>query len=151
MEIKAYRIVGKNSINSAFDGEGSRIYGGRWNSKGVSVVYTSDSLALSSLETIIHLPTYDLLEDYVYFKLSLDSKMIYDSPIPTGWDERPNAPVARSIGDAWVIHNSYPAMKVPSVLVPESYNLVINIHNPDYSDIRIDAPKPLTFDSRLKK
>ncbi len=151
MEIKVYRIVGKNRIDSAFDGEGSRVYGGRWNNKGISAVYTSDSLALSSLETIIHLPTYDLLENYVYFRISLDTKMVYDSPTPVGWDERPNSSIARSIGDEWVTKNTSPAMKVPSILVPESYNFIINIHHPDYSDIRIDYPKPLIFDSRLKK
>ena len=58
MDIISYRVVKEKYLDSAFDGEGARLYGGRWNSKGVPVVYTSDSLALCSLELFVHLPSY---------------------------------------------------------------------------------------------
>ena len=75
MDIITYRIVKENHLESAFDGEGAKLYGGRWNSKGVAVAYTSDSLSLCSLEIFVHLPSYKLLKDYLYITVVFDSDL----------------------------------------------------------------------------
>jgi RES domain-containing protein len=73
MKIVSYRVVKAKYLDSAFDGEGARLYGGRWNNKGVPLVYTSNSLALCSLEIFIHLPSYKLLAEYIYITATFDS------------------------------------------------------------------------------
>ncbi|MBU2453321.1 MAG: RES family NAD+ phosphorylase, partial [Proteobacteria bacterium] len=102
MDIISYRVVKEKYLDSAFDGEGARLYGGRWNSKDVSVVYTSDSLALCSLEIFVHLPSYILLADYVYMAVIFDSELVTDALLIDGWDERPISKVSQTIGEQWI-------------------------------------------------
>lgn len=151
MEILSYRIVKEKYWESAFDGEGARLYGGRWNSKGVPVVYTSDSLALCSLEILVHLPSYTLLADYIYVSLIFDSDLVTEPHIIDGWNERPISKVSQAIGDHWIKEGLSAVLRVPSVILPDGYNYLVNIHHPDFNQIKIGIPQPLAFDSRLKK
>ena len=151
MDIASYRLIKEKHLNSAFDGEGARLYGGRWNSKETPVVYTSDSLALCSLEIFVHLPSYQLLKEYFYIRVLLDSDLISDALFVDGWDSRPVSKISQSIGDKWVKEKQTPILRVPSVLMPDGNNYLINISHPDSSKIKIGKPIPLNFDQRLKK
>ncbi len=151
MEIVSYRIVKEQRSINAFDGEGARRYAGRWNSKGVPIVYTSESLALCSLEIFVHLPSYELLKNYVYIKVSFDSDLILDAQPTKGWDERPVSKISQAIGDQWVEENQKPVLRVPSVIVPDGNNYLLNFNHPDSKQIKIADPLPLDFDPRLKK
>lgn len=151
MEVVAYRVVREKYLGSAFDGEGARLYGGRWNSKGVSVVYTSDSLALCSLEIFVHLPSYTLLADYVYISVGFDSDLVTEAFLIDGWDERPISKISQTIGDQWIKEGLSPVLSVPSVIIPDGLNFLININHPDFKKIEIGKPQPLAFDSRFKK
>jgi len=151
MEITAYRLVKHKHVVSAFNGEGARIYGGRWNSHGVPVVYTSESLALCCLEIFVHLPSYKLLDDYVYIRVSFDSSQAIGADIIDGWNARPVSQISQSIGDKWVGESKFPVLKVPSVIIPEGANYLFNIAHPDYVKIKIGKPTPMLFDPRLQK
>lgn len=151
MENTAFRVVKKNFKTSGFDGEGARLNGGRWNSRGIPVVYTSDSLALCLLEIFVHLPSYELLDDYVYITVKFETGLVLDAPLPGGWDDRPVSKISQFIGDQWIKEGKSPVFKVPSVLMPDGFNYLINIHHPDFSRIRIGESHPLHFDPRLKK
>jgi RES domain-containing protein len=151
MDIVSYRLIKEKHLNSAFDGEGSRLYGGRWNSKGTPVVYTSDSLALCSLEIIVHLPSYQLLKKYFYIKISFDSDLISDASLADGWDSRPVSKISQSIGDKWIKEKQTPVLRVPSVLMPDGNNYLINKDHPDANKVEIGKPVLLNFDQRLKK
>ncbi len=151
MDIISYRVVKEKYLDSAFDGEGARLYGGRWNSKGVPVVYTSDSLALCSLELFVHLPSYKLLADYIYITISFNSDLITDVPLIDGWDARPVSNISQTIGDQWVKEGQSSILRVPSVLMPDGYNYLININHPDFNKIKMGRPLPLQFDTRFKK
>ena len=151
MDIITYRIVKENHLESAFDGEGAKLYGGRWNSKGVAVAYTSDSLSLCSLEIFVHLPSYKLLKDYLYITVVFDSDLVLDVQLFDGWDERPVSKISQAIGDQWVEDNSSSVLRVPSVLMPDGFNYLININHPDSKKIKMGKPYPLDFDRRLKK
>ncbi len=89
MKITSYRLVKEKHARRAFDGKGARLYGGSWNSQGGSVVYTSDFLALCCLEIFVNLPSYDLLKDFVYIKLFFDEKLVRDTDLRDGWNDRP--------------------------------------------------------------
>jgi len=151
MDIISYRVVKEKYLDSAFDGEGARLYGGRWNSKGVSVVYTSDSPALCSLEIFVHLPSYTLLADFVYMAVIFDSEWVMDALLIDGWDERPISKVSQTIGDQWIKEGLSAVLRIPSVIMPDGHNYLININNPGFKKIKIGKPQPLTFDPRFKK
>ncbi|NOY58390.1 MAG: RES family NAD+ phosphorylase [Calditrichaeota bacterium] len=151
MDIISYRVVKEKYLDSAFDGEGARLYGGRWNSKGVSVVYTSDSLALCSLEIFVHLPSYTLLADYVYITVVFDSALVTEGSMIDGWDERPISKISQTLGDQWVKEDLSAALRVPSVIMPDGHNYIININHPDFKKIKMGKPQPLNFDPRFNK
>lgn len=151
MDIISYRVVKEKYLESAFDGEGARLYSGRWNSKGVSVVYTSDSLALCSLEIFVHLPSYTLLADYVYMTARFDSDLVTEASLIDGWNERPVSKVSQAIGNQWIKDGLSAVLRVPSVIMPDGHNYLININHPEFEKINLGAPQPLTFDPRLKK
>ncbi len=151
MKITSYRLVKEKHARRAFDGEGARLYGGRWNSQGGSVVYTSDSLALCCLEIFVNLPSYDLLKDFVYIKLSFDEKLVQDVDLRDGWNDRPVSKVSQRIGDRWIQEQGSAVLRVPSVIIPEGNNYLINFNHQDSEKIEIGVPMPLDFDPRLKK
>ena len=63
--IRTWRLIKAKHADEAFAGEGARLWGGRWNSKGVRVVYTAASLSLATLEVMVHTPFYNALKNYV--------------------------------------------------------------------------------------
>ncbi|MDA3917607.1 MAG: RES family NAD+ phosphorylase [Deltaproteobacteria bacterium] len=151
MNIVSYRVVKAKYLDSAFDGEGARLYGGRWNNKGVPLVYTSNSLALCSLEIFIHLPSYKLLAEYIYITATFDSELLTEVSLIDGWDARPVSKIAQTIGGQWINECQSAVLKVPSVLMSDGYNYLINIKHPDFNDIKIEKPLPLKFDTRFEK
>ena len=72
---KAWRMVAPQYVDQAFDGEGARIYGGRWNSKGTSMVYTASSLSLTAMEILVHLDSDEILNRYVCIPIEFPSKL----------------------------------------------------------------------------
>lgn len=101
--------------------------------------------ALCSLEIFVHLPSYDLLKGYSYFRVA------FDAQVKDGWNDRPVSKISQSIGDQWVKEMQSPVLKVPSVIMPDGNNYLININHPDFDKIKIEDPVPLNFDPRLKK
>ncbi len=151
MEITAYRLIRKNLAQSALDGTGARLYGGRWNSPGVAVVYTAESLALCCLELLVHLPSYEILQEYVYITVHFTSDLVVEAELVEGWNSRPVARCSQSIGDRWVDNGRFPILKVPSVVVPKGWNYLMNIAHPDFPEIKTGQPVAMTFDQRLNK
>jgi len=98
----------------------------------MQIVYTSNSLALCSLEIFIHLPSYRLLTEYIYMTISFDSELVTKVSLMDGWDERPVSKIAQTIGDQWVEECQSAILRVPSVLMPDGHNYLININHPDF-------------------
>ena len=153
MTITAWRIVKAKHLAGAFSGEGSRRFGGRWNSKGTAVVYTASSQALAVLEMLVHLETEDLLKHYRLIPATFDSRLVttLDSKdLPPRWKRRPTPTAVRATGDAWVASARSPVLKVPSVVVPGESNYLLNVAHPDSRRIVIGKPQPYQFDRRLR-
>ena len=151
MEIISYRLVKQIHARSAFDGEGARLYGGRWNSQGIPIVYTSESLALCCLEIFVHLPSYHLLQDYVYMQVGFDSDLVIDATLVDGWDASPVSKVSQSIGDQWVSDNVSPILRVPSAIIPDGVSYLLNFAHPDFDRIKIGDQIEMDVDPRLRK
>ena len=152
--INAWRIFSSNYKDNAYTGDGARIYGGRWNSKGVAVVYTADSLALASIEMIVNLPAPKLLQKYVRISAHISSDLVSDlseADLPEDWNSRPISPSTRAIGDRWVKKQSSAVLRVPSIVVPDEYNYLLNPIHPDFAKIEVGKPIVYYFDPRLTK
>ena len=150
-EISIYRIVKKKWAANAFDGEGARLYGGRWNSKGLSCIYTTSSESLALLEMLVHIQDEALSNHYSLFKLKLpENQIMVLNHLPENWREHPAPKETAEIGDQWLTGNSSLALRVPSVVVPREYNYLINPKHPDFSKL-LKTAEELEFeiDSRL--
>lgn len=150
--ITAWRIVSANFKDKAYTGDGARIYGGRWNSKGVAVVYTADSLALASIEMIVNLPAPRLLQKYVRISARISLDLVLDlagADWPEDWNSRPISPSTQAIGDQWIKEQKSAVLRVPSIVVPDEYNYLLNPTHPDFAKIEIGKPMAYFFDPRL--
>jgi len=149
MKRKAWRIVRDKRSATAFDGEGAARVGGRWNLPGTPVVYTSEHRSLAALETLIHLNPL-IPFSYVIFEVSFDENWVETVPPPRkSWRTYPPGSVTQSIGSRWVKENRSAILRVPSVVIPEEFNLLLNPRPPDFRKIVISAPAPFRFDPRL--
>jgi RES domain-containing protein len=150
--LTAWRIVAAKYKSKAFTGDGARLFGGRWNNKGVAVIYTAGSLALASIELVVHLPSPKLLETFVRIPVRFDPSLVQDLPaadLPREWQSRPISPKTKAIGDAWVRQQRCAVLKVPSIVVPEEHNYLINPAHPDFDKIEVGRPVIYHFDPRL--
>lgn len=148
----AWRIVKRRHAGSAFDGEGARRYGGRWNSPGTPVVYTSETRALCLLEVLAGLRSVKPLHAFVLIPATFDDSPILPvqpEELPTDWQGNPPHRSTQHIGDRWVDQEGSAIRRVPSAIIPDEYNYLFNPLHPDFDRIRIGAPRDLTLDSRL--
>lgn len=148
----AWRIVKRRHAGSAFDGEGARRYGGRWNSPGTAVVYSSETRALCLLEVLAGLRSVKPLHAYVLIPATFEDSLvlpIQPANLPADWQENPPHPSTQQIGDTWVDQEESAILQVPSAIVPDEYNYLFNPLHPDFDRIEIGSPQDITLDSRL--
>jgi RES domain-containing protein len=148
---QAWRIVKEKYAASAFDGEGASRTGGRWNSRGTWLVYTSATQSLAALETLVHLNP-PLLFRYVAIPLHFDEKLVETldpRTLPENWREEPAPPATRILGDDWVDESRSAILEVPSVVVPTESNYLLNPAHRDFRKIKIGNSVPFAFDPRL--
>jgi RES domain-containing protein len=148
----AWRIVRAARVNSAFTGEGGRVYGGRWNSRGTAVVYLSEHESLAALELFVHTMPLVPTERYLSFRLEWEDKMTeYFSlkNLPPSWNAEAPTFETMQIGDDWVRRASSVALAVPSVLSTSEKNFLLNPRHSDFKKIKISEPIEYRFDPRL--
>ncbi len=137
----------------ALDGEGARLHGGRWNSPGVPVVYASSSLSLAALEYLVHLDREDVPRDLVAMRLEIPDEgpvaALRASALPRDWRRYPAPPACAAAGDAWASRGEALVLRVPSAVVPEETNLLINPRHPRAGEVRVAGTRPFAFDPRL--
>lgn len=152
--VSCWRIVLERFAREAFSGEGARLYGGRWNSPGHPAVYAAGSRALAVLEMLVHLEMPQLLERYQLFEAVLPESLITELAVknlPRDWRDDPVPKSAQAVGDEWIEKASSAVLCVPSVLIPEEHNYLLNPRHPDFKQVRISAPQNFRFDPRLKE
>jgi RES domain-containing protein len=152
--VTAWRIVKGRHAPTAFDGEGARLEGGRWNSPGTPVVYTSQSAALAALELLVHLGRASTLRTYVMIPCTFDEALVVrlDSRrLPGNWRSYPAPPELQVIGDEWVREGDSAVLQVPSAVIATDSNYLLNPRHRDFKDIRVLSPQTFEFDPRLLK
>ncbi|SDM96746.1 RES family NAD+ phosphorylase [Vreelandella arcis] len=129
-EVTAYRLVKRKFEDIAFDGEGARLYGGRWNSPGNACVYVASSESLALLEIMVNLESYRLLNAYALMRLTLPADSILSVGAEENWQEAPAPAETAELGDGWLASGQSLALAVPSVVVPRELNYMLNPAHP---------------------
>ena len=150
--ITAWRLIKSRHAAAAFDGEGARLHGGRWNSPGTRVAYASDSIALATLEVLAHLQSTAVLQAYSVVSLSFPDEsveLLTTSLLPARWRRFPSPPENQAIGDQWVAQGRSLILRVPSAIIPSAANFLINPSHPEFAKVVIGRPERFAFDRRL--
>ena len=147
--------ISKNSYINDLSGIGAGLYGGRWNPKGVNMVYTSSSIALASLEYLVH--NYHLLStaDICLAKIEVGSPspiLEYQAnELPENWNlQLGSQDATQQIGRDFILNGIDYVMKVPSAVVPGEFNLLLNPYHSRHVQTKIkEKIDPFVFDKRI--
>jgi RES domain-containing protein len=154
--MRIWRLCRAPNGAEAFSGEGARRFGGRWNSRGVPMVYASTSLALAAIELFVHLEPGQAPSDLVYLSAILPegepARSLQVNELPPAWwtDNAAAGPGStRDLGDSWIRDRSSLALLVPSVPIRAEWNVLINPRHSRIGELKVDAPQPFVFDARM--
>jgi RES domain-containing protein len=150
-----YRIDRKKYLKDTLKGIGASMSSSfRWNSEHTRMVYTSESRALALLEITAHLngvmeiPTDRYLVE-IEIPDALKIQTLYITDLPKNWNAHPPSVFTQNLGDSFVQKLKAPVLKVPSSIVPQEFNLLINPHHPDANKIQMISKECLAFDPRI--
>jgi RES domain-containing protein len=149
---RAWRIVKTRVAADAFSGEGARLYGGRWNSSGVAMVYTAASISLATLELLVHLDNTSVLPSYSICPVDFDDSLVTildPATLPSDWRQSPPPTSLQIIGDEWISRSSSVLLRVPSAVIENESNYLINPAHTDFKKLVIGAMEAFKLDPRL--
>lgn len=133
---------------------GAALYGGRWNPIGSPALYCGTSIALCALEKFVHVGQAPL-PPLVLVAIDVpDDAATFAPPIgalPPGWDAMPTSAGAQALGRAWLDAAQALALRVPSAILPEESNVIVNPRHPDYARVDMTVIRPFSFDGRMFK
>src|SRR5271169_829032 len=141
--MRLWRICRQAHAAGAFSGEGARLYGGRWNSQGVRMIYTSPSLALAAIETFVHLEPNLRPDDLVSIEANLPDDLAVErldlNSLPRKWYELRDESL-RTFGDHWLGAGGTIALHVPSAAIHGEWNVLLNPEHSDFRKLKIEKP-----------
>ena len=149
----AFRIVKRRHAKHAFNGEGARLAGGRWNSPGQRAVYLSTTLSLAAMEIFVHLGEDAARLEYVYFDVAIPASVsiLTLTHRPKGWRSEPPANASMRVGVRWLKAGKSALLEVPSAVIPSEMNLLLNPLHSDAAKLRIGTARVFHFDPRMWK
>lgn len=146
-----YRFA-RSQYSNDLSGEGARRFGGRWNSAGNPILYTSFSISLALIELLIHHASYDEIISNQLITIEtpdIEYKELSTLRLKNLWYEDEN--YTKSIGDDFLASQSSLLLKVPSSIIPEEYNMLINPRHVDFNKVKTKQIRTFRFDTRLFK
>ncbi|MFD0962954.1 RES family NAD+ phosphorylase [Pseudofulvibacter geojedonensis] len=149
--MQVYRIA-KEAYIRDLTGIGAKAVGGRWNFKGISVCYTSSTISLSMLECLAHFPPAFTPKDMAFATIEIPGNSIQEivvKDLPDNWKKVPSPRVLKDIGYQWIKEQEKLLLKVPSIIVPQEYNYIINPFHPDFKKVKLSKVTPFPFDNRV--
>jgi len=149
--LTVWRLITARFAKSAFSGEGARLYGGRWNRKGVPLVYTAASQSLAMLEMLVQdeplRARYVMIEARIPKGTTLDRIKLEE--LPADWRDIAAREKLQAIGTRWAKKRSAAVLAVPSAVIPAETNYLLNPLHPDFRRIKIGKPRKFETDLRL--
>jgi RES domain-containing protein len=153
--LRVYRAFERKHAATAFSGEGARRYGGRWNSVGTAMVYTSATFALALLEIMVNVSSARIPEDMVFAPIDIPDDIrptVLDvAALPKHWFDFPAPPECQLAGDDWVRRAQTVALVVPSAAARIETNVLLNPTHPDFSRLIIGEIEMMAIDKRLRR
>lgn len=150
--MEVFRLT-RLKYKDGLSGVGAALHGGRWNSKGVHIIYTSANRSLAMAEVLVHLSLGDLPSDYcmltIYIPDHLSIQQISETELPADWHRYPPTQSTQFYGDQFIEANRYPILKVPSAVTLGDFNVLLNPQHEQYADIRILSSVSFPFSTRL--
>jgi RES domain-containing protein len=138
-------------------GNGAKKSGGRWNYKGKALLYTSQSIALACLETFVHVGSEKPMFPRYLVRIDVPEviwekrEILANDMVEVGWDAVPFGKVSQDIGDAWLAGSRSCLLVVPSVVIPEESNVLLNPEHPDMAYIKSERVREWEYDPRMEK
>ena len=155
MPVTAWRLVKARHAGNAFDGEGARRFGGRWNARGTPMVYLGGTLSLAALELFVHLSAGDARIEFVAIAVEIPGEVaineLRSQDLRADWRAEPPSDACKALGTEWAELGDTAVLEVPSVIVPREPNYLLNPRHPDHQHMIIHDPEPFGFDSRMWK
>jgi RES domain-containing protein len=152
--MRVFRIAKARYIDD-LSGIGARLHGGRWNPKGISIVYTSLSRALATVEYLVHVPIAFIPKGLRIATLEIPDDVVPEgveiTDLPGNWRQYPAPPELAEIGRNWVLLNTSLLLQAPSAVVEGEYNILINPAHPDMRRVTVVEIQPYDFDRRLAR
>jgi RES domain-containing protein len=145
-----YRITNAKYAND-LSGNGARLYGGRWNSEGRPMIYLASSRSLAVLESLAHLSPTNLPDDIfmLIIEVADDFMEVNIKTLPDNWNEYPEPNILKQIGNSFLQKNEHLLLKVPSAIIKEEFNYLMNPLHPKAMEVKIISKSPFLFDRRL--
>ncbi len=141
------------AAHAALDGEGGRLYGGRWNRPGRPTLYTSTSRALAALEYLVHADPAMVPDDLVLLTIDLPDEVprerVEAASLPRGWNRVATHPGCQDLGDRWLAAMTSASLDVPSAPIPEERNIIVNPRHAASGELVEKARRAFAFDPRL--
>lgn len=149
----AWRIAKKERALDR-SGFGASIKGQRWNNANIPAIYAGLTLEIAAMEKLVHIGSI-LPPDLLVVRIELpDDKTLYDIPasdaLPEDWNALPGSPAAAAYGDAFLLKGEHLGLIVPSAVIPEARNIVINPSHPRMGEVIMEIIRDFTFDPRLR-
>ena len=148
------KAVHARTGQQAMSGDGGLHGSARWHTKGVRIVYTSTSTPLAMLEIAVNLRKATVIPAYKVMEVDIPDALVMQltpADLPRGWDEKVAEPlVSRSIGNLWLKSAVSLGLMIPSVVVTDQYNVLINPLHPEFDQISYNPPIDFPFDFRIK-
>lgn len=146
-----YRLS-KSIYSNDLSGKGAELVGGRWNSKGNALLYTSQSIALCVTEIAVHVPLGILPKDYQLIQIEIpETDFLEIKRLPKDWQSFPHSNSTQLIGDKFLKDNKFLVLKVPSATVQGEFNYLVNPRHKNFNQIKIVKIENFNFDERLFK
>ncbi len=150
--MRCWRLTSQARSATAFDGEGARRSGGRWNSVGIPAVYAAEHLPMAALEVLVHVDASDLCIPFMAIEVEIPDHLVEEaslSALPSDWRALPSPPATQAFGDAWLRGVTSLGLVLPSAVIPVYRNVLINPRHPSLSSMTEVRRMPFTFDPRL--
>lgn len=152
--MRVFRLSRKFYVNN-LSGKGAAIFGNRWNSKGVEMVYTAQSRALAMAEVLVHISLEVLPDDYMMVELEIPDSMQIEvlslEILDSSWNKHPPTSTTQKMGDKFIYDRNFGVLKVPSTVVKGDFNFLLNPNHPDIKKIKVIETVEFPFDSRIFK
>ena len=152
---EVWRVCARQFASPGLTGEGTRLYGGRWNPPGVAIAYTAATQSLAALELFVNVDPDNLPRDLVSIAASIPDNVRIDvlseNRLPGNWRDYPAPDSLQVIGATWAAEARSAVLAVPSAVIPRERNYLLNPRHSEFPRIMAGAPEPFHFDPRMWK